>query len=854
MRCVRARIVTGLVRPALLFLFALPVLALLPIHCGPAEHGPPPGALLTGAPRFTELALSPSQPRIASGTGQSFTVRASLPDGRIKDISAQLEWSVRDDSGRAVPAAVMLPGLITVEHPGRYRVRAVNRESGRAVETSLEVTAATLQSVAISPLLPAIALGTRQRFTLTGTFSDGTTQDVSALAAWSTKSVVGTGVATIDSTGLCTSKAVGKAQVTGRYSTRSASTTLQVTPAVITNLAVTPATPTIAKGTALQFAATATFSDSTVQDVTALADWSVQDITGTGVASIDELGSAVGLSIGQVAVSADYSGATGSTTLTVTAARATGLTVAPASATIARGATRSFTATATFTDGSTQDVSALAAWTASDVSGLGVATVDARGGATATSIGTATITAAYGGFTASATLTVTPPTLTAFATSPATSTIAKGNTRQFTAKGTYSDGSTQDLSAVSTWSVTDVTGTGVASIDARGAAVGKSEGKATITASYLGSTAKSTLTVTAAVVSSLTVTPPSATITTGATQQYAAVAVLSDGTIQDVTTVTSWSTSDVVGTGVAAIDGKGLATAKVEGQATITASYKGKTAKATLAVANGLRLVTVPTTGVLWGLWGTSASDVWTVGENGVILRWNGASWTQATALAGTTGLNAVWGSGARDVWFAGDGGLLIHFDGTTFTASTLSPAVGTVYGLWGSGASDIWAATTSGAYHYDGSSWAPKLGPAGTNVTAVWGSGASDVWFFEGSAIDHWDGSAFTQLPLPAPASIYGVSGSSARDIWAAGSEGNIFHYDGTAWSAVASPTTQLLVGVSALGASDVMFSGDGGTVLRWNGTAFSRVTSPTTEDLMGILRIAGATFITGWNGVLLR
>ena len=138
--------------------------------------------------------------------------------------------------------------------------------------------------------------------------------------------------------------------------------------------------------------------------------------------------------------------------------------------------------------------------------------------------------------------------------------------------------------------------------------------------------------------------------------------------------------------------------------------------------------------------------------------------------------------------------------------------------------------------------------------MTAVWGSGPGDVWFFEEGKADHWNGTTLTRYNLPTVASVFGVSGTGARDLWAVGTGGSIFHYSGTSWTAVASPTTQLLVGVSALSPTDVLFTGDAGTILQWNGVTFTPVASPTSEDLMGVLRIAGATFITGWNGVLLQ
>ena len=44
----------------------------------------------------------------------------------------------------------------------------------------------------------------------------------------------------------------------------------------------------------------------------------------------------------------------------------------------------------------------------------------------------------------------------------------------------------------------------------------------------------------------------------------------------------------------------------------------------------------------LTGVWGSDPSNVWAVGHRGIILRWNGLTWT-ASAYETTASLNSVW-------------------------------------------------------------------------------------------------------------------------------------------------------------------------------------------------------------------
>lgn len=89
------------------------------------------------------------------------------------------------------------------------------------------------------------------------------------------------------------------------------------------------------------------------------------------------------------------------------------------------------------------------------------------------------------------------PTLTleSIAVTPETASIAVGSTQQFTATGTYSGGSTADLTTQVTWTSSDTT---VATINASGLATGVAVGEATITATLDSLTDSATLTVTEA--------------------------------------------------------------------------------------------------------------------------------------------------------------------------------------------------------------------------------------------------------------------------------------------------------------------------------------------------------------------
>jgi uncharacterized protein YjdB len=106
-------------------------------------------------------------------------------------------------------------------------------------------------------------------------------------------------------------------------------------------------------------------------------------------------------------------------------------------------ATQQFTATGTYSDSSTADLTSTATWSSSDTS---LATISSSGLATGVAVGSATITATSGSVSGTAALTVdasrpTGPTLSSIAVTPSNPSVAVNATQQFTATGTYSDSS-----------------------------------------------------------------------------------------------------------------------------------------------------------------------------------------------------------------------------------------------------------------------------------------------------------------------------------------------------------------------------------------------------------------------------
>ena len=346
----------------------------------------------------------------------------------------------------------------------------------------------------------------------------------------------------------------------------------------LSSIAVSPATASIQSGQTQQFTATAKYSDGSTADVSSTATWTVNP---SSIASVSKAGLATAEAAGSSTVTASLNGMNGSAALTVQAATrtVTSISVTPATASIAVGATQQFTATATYNDGTTANVSTTATWTSSATS---IVTISTSGVATAVAAGQATITATYQGKSGSAgfAAVATKPTVTSVAVTPSSASLQVGGTQQFTATATYSDGTTANVSTTATWTSS---ATSIATVSATGLATAIAAGQATVTATYQGKSGSATLTSTAVPVTSIAVTPTSANLVVGGTQQFTATATYANGTTGNVTSSSTWSSGN---TSVVTVNSKGFAIAVGTGAATsVTASFQGFNSSATVNVS-----------------------------------------------------------------------------------------------------------------------------------------------------------------------------------------------------------------------------------------------------------------------------
>lgn len=538
---------------------------------------------------LTSIEIGPPGASIAKGLTTKLIATGIYSDGSKADLTAEVSWSSSDSGVVSIGNGSSSPGLATARAPGSAIVTA--SMGGVSGTVSLNVTAAALVSIGVTPASLSFALGLTSQLNATGIYTDNSTQNITASVNWSSAAVTIVSVGSAASSkGLATAAGLGSTVVTATLNGVSASVTVTVTGATLVSVDITPAALALPTGLTHRYTATGVYSDHSTHDLTGSATWSS---SASAVATVSNAAAGAGLvtaiSPGSAIITAGLDGISGTALLTVTAAMLVSVEVTPANATVNMGLGLQYTATGVFSDNSMQNLTATAIWSSS---ALSIATISNASGyeglVTTVGVGSVSLTATLGTKSGSATLNVAAPALVSIGVTPANSPpVARGLEQQFTAIGVYADNSTQNLTASAAWSSSAPSVAAISNAaGSNGLATALSQGSTTITASFAGVVSASvTLAVSSVTLVSIAVTPANAAIAAGTGQQFAAIGTFSDGSTQVLTTAVTWASSDATVASVSnAPEFNGTAAALAQGSTTITAMLGSITGTTSLTV------------------------------------------------------------------------------------------------------------------------------------------------------------------------------------------------------------------------------------------------------------------------------
>jgi len=198
-------------------LIAVAIVAALMAACGGGDAGPG-----TTGPMLLSITVTPAQPRVAKGLTQQFTATGTYSDTSTANLTMHVQWSSN------TPAVLSLnanSGLASAMGEGSAIVTA--KSGSVSGSTTLTVTPGAVESISITPNPAFSGIGLTRQLTATGTYSDGTTANVTNLALWtsSTPSVA----SAEPTTGLTTGISLGSTTISATMGSVSATTSLTIT-------------------------------------------------------------------------------------------------------------------------------------------------------------------------------------------------------------------------------------------------------------------------------------------------------------------------------------------------------------------------------------------------------------------------------------------------------------------------------------------------------------------------------------------------------------------------------------------------------------------------------------------------
>jgi hypothetical protein len=174
-------------------------------------------------PVLVSIAVTPANASIGTGVTQQYTATGHYSDGGTLNLTSSVSWSSTSMSVATITSAGLATGVAAGSTTIQASLDLINGSTG------LTVTSVALVLIAVTPVNGQVAQGATLQFTATGTYSDTSTLNLTSSVTWTSTNMA---AATITSEGLATGVATGSSTtIQASSGLVSGSTPLTVTPA-----------------------------------------------------------------------------------------------------------------------------------------------------------------------------------------------------------------------------------------------------------------------------------------------------------------------------------------------------------------------------------------------------------------------------------------------------------------------------------------------------------------------------------------------------------------------------------------------------------------------------------------------
>lgn len=372
-------------------------------------------------PVVTSIAVTPANPSALSLSTKQFTAMGTYSDKSTANITSQVTWSSSNTSYATIGSGGMATALVQGAATITAKLDSVNVSGS----TGLTVTGGNLSNIAITPSAPTLVKDTKTLLTAMGTFTNGgisISRDITGVVVWSSDNAAATLTSGSGNLEWLNAVSAGTATITAKAPTgKTGTAALTVTAPTLSSLAMSSSTlaltfDTVATtGTGGQLKATAAYPTSPTSTDVTYSDGCSWSSDKESVATVGNVGLTKGLvtavGAGKATITATFGSPSVSviSEVTVTARTLKSLAITGLSS-VTAGNQTSYAAKAVYTDSSTEyDVTDKTTWSIQpeNVSVAVLAdSINQPGQVVAVGNGAATLSAAFGGMTATKTITV----------------------------------------------------------------------------------------------------------------------------------------------------------------------------------------------------------------------------------------------------------------------------------------------------------------------------------------------------------------------------------------------------------------------------------------------------------------
>jgi len=349
--------------------------------------------------------ISPKNQTLPIDTKLNLTATGIFSDNTQQNLTSQVIWKSNNASAAHVSNAENFSGQLTTFFEGNVEISAttsIQSEIPISGKLSISVVQSTIKNIQLTAenrdtLIP---LGFSNKITATGNFSDSTTRDITHQADWQSLSPdICTFSDVTNNPGIVSTRAIGECRVSATLGSQSNIFAFDVTNAQLTSIKFSKENITLPIGFSEKLIVLGTFSDDSQRDITSEV---ILLTDNTDVININNKTASVkALSNGEAIVTTNYDELHTEINISTTDATLNFITLEADLSLFYKGRFNKITATATFSDNSTQDISDQVLWSTNDESVLFIDNIDNPGLSYARDHGDVTITAKYDNFSGS---------------------------------------------------------------------------------------------------------------------------------------------------------------------------------------------------------------------------------------------------------------------------------------------------------------------------------------------------------------------------------------------------------------------------------------------------------------------